>query len=381
MRKKRVLLLSEGFGAGHTQAAHALAASLKTRSPELQTRVIELGRFLHPTLAPLLIQAYKKTVTAQPRLVGMVYRSQYNRTMGRFSQLALHRLFYTQTAAILRQLRPDAIVCTHPFPNAVISRLKRSGLDLPLCTVITDYDAHGTWIAPDTDRYLVSTQEVRRKLLARGVPDYKIQVTGIPVHPSFWEQHDRAQLRAEMGLKPLPTVLVMGGGWGLVDQEDVLRQMANWRERVQLVFCLGSNRKAYERLSQDRAFQHEHIHLLGFTNEIHKWMEVSDLLVTKPGGMTCSEALAKCIPMLFYNPIPGQEEENCQYFVDNGYGDVLRSLDTVDEWFGKLCEHTDAIRESRLQSVRNVTELNPEGSAHAILDMLASESRSVPYEA
>nr|WP_243735077.1 glycosyltransferase [Paenibacillus turpanensis] len=367
------MLLSEGFGAGHTQAAHALAASLKALSPDIQTRVIELGMFLHPTIAPLIIEAYKKTVTSQPKLYGMVYRKQYNKRIGRFSQLALHRLFYTQTAAVLRQLRPDAVVCTHPFPNAVISRMKRSGMDIPLCTVITDYDAHGTWISHETNQYLVSTPEVKSKVMERGIAPYKIKVTGIPVHPQFWQPQDRDELRKELGLTPLPTVLVMGGGWGLVDQEEVLERMAQWRDRVQLVFCLGSNEKAKQRLAVHPLFQHRNIHLLGFTKEIYKWMEVSDLLVTKPGGMTCSEALTKGIPMLFYKPIPGQEEENCQYFVENGFGDVIRSLSTVDEWFEKLCMYLDDFRAKRPQTDRTIQGINPAESSLAIMAMLQQE--------
>lgn len=142
-------------------------------------------------MAPLIITAYKKTVVSQPRLVGLVYRHQYKKSLNRLTTLALHRLFYTQTRNILRQLRPDLVVCTHPIPSAVISRLKRLGLHVPLCTVITDYDAHGTWISPEVDRYFVSTPEVMRKLRARGVSVSKIQVTGIPVHPNFWEHPAR----------------------------------------------------------------------------------------------------------------------------------------------------------------------------------------------
>ncbi|MCZ4149023.1 UDP-N-acetylglucosamine--LPS N-acetylglucosamine transferase, partial [Escherichia coli] len=176
--KKRILLLSEGFGAGHTQAAYALSSSLRKLSPGVQTKVLELGSFLNPRVAPLIITAYKKTVTKQPKLVGYVYKHQYKKSLNRFTTLALHKLFYTHTHSIVRQLRPNVIVCTHPIPSAVISRLKRLGIMVPLCTVITDYDAHGTWISPEVDLYLVSTEEVRSKLLLRGVSSDRIRVTG-----------------------------------------------------------------------------------------------------------------------------------------------------------------------------------------------------------
>lgn len=370
MQKKRILLLSEGFGAGHTQAAHALSVGLRQLSPGLQTRVMELGSFLHPTLAPLIFSAYRKTITSQPKLYGLVYRSQYKKSLNRLTRLALHRIFYGQTAEIIKQLRPDTIVCTHPFPSAVISRLKRAGLSIPLCTVITDYDAHGTWINPEVNKYLVSTEEVKGKLLLRGVPDSHIEVTGIPVHPNFWQHHNKDELRKRFGLKAMPTVLVMGGGWGLVRHEELLRHMARWRERVQLIFCLGSNEKALARLAEDPEYQHPNIRLMGFTHEIDKLMDVSDLLITKPGGMTCTEGLAKGLPMLFYSPIPGQEEENCLYFTERGFGEQIKSMQTVDYWFDKIAGEMPGTRRLHDGSSRKSEKYNPKTCHQAIMQML-----------
>ncbi|KAF6581467.1 UDP-N-acetylglucosamine--LPS N-acetylglucosamine transferase [Paenibacillus sp. EKM212P] len=368
--KKRVLLLSEGFGAGHTQAAYALSSSLRKLSPNVQTRVLELGSFLNPRMAPLIITAYKKTVVSQPRLVGLVYRHQYKKSLNRLTTLALHRLFYTQTRNILRQLRPDLVVCTHPIPSAVISRLKRLGLHVPLCTVITDYDAHGTWISPEVDRYFVSTPEVMRKLRARGVSISKIQVTGIPVHPNFWEHPGHDEIREQFGLKPIPTVLVMGGGWGLMNDEVIHRSLTQWRDNIQFIFCLGHNDKIRRKMQLDSRFNHPNIHIFGFTREIDKLMEVSNLLITKPGGMTCTEGLAKGIPMLFHKPLPGQEEENCQYFTAQGFGEPITSLDVVVKWMNRLLHDFPEIVRKRQEHVHNVARYYPLQSAQSILDIL-----------
>ncbi|WP_430041036.1 MGDG synthase family glycosyltransferase [Paenibacillus sp. NRS-1781] len=370
MAKKRVLLLSEGFGAGHTQAAYALSSSLRKLSPNVQTRVLELGSFLNPRMAPLIITAYKKTVISQPRLIGMVYRHQYKKSLNRLTTLALHRLFYTQTRNILRQLRPDLVVCTHPIPSAVISRLKRLGVHVPLCTVITDYDAHGTWISPEVDRYFVSTPEVMRKLRTRGVPMSKIQVTGIPVHPNFWEHPGHDEIRDQFGLKPIPTVLVMGGGWGLMNDEVIHRSLTHWRENIQFIFCLGHNDKIRRKMQLDSLFNHPNIQIFGFTREIDKLMEVSNLLITKPGGMTCTEGLAKGIPMLFHKPLPGQEEENCQYFTAQGFGEPITSLDVVVKWMNRLLHEFPEIVRKRQDHVHNVARYYPLQSAQSILDIL-----------
>jgi processive 1,2-diacylglycerol beta-glucosyltransferase len=349
LRKKRILLLSEGFGAGHTQAAHALSVILKQNNCEVQTRVLELGAFLHPTLAPWIFTAYRKTVTSQPKLYGKLYRSKYEKSLNKLAQLALHRIFYAHTAEIIRQLRPDAIVCTHPFPSVVVSRLKRAGLSIPLCTVITDYDAHGTWVSSEVNKYLVSTEEVKNKLLSRGIAAHHIEITGIPVHPSFREPQDREAIREEFNLKALPTVMIMGGGWGLIDSDALYASIANWKEHIQFLLCLGSNEKALLKLAEESRFQHPNVRLIGFTREIGKLMEVSDLLITKPGGMTCSEGLAKSIPMLFYQPIPGQEEENLQYFTACGLGESIKSSATIENWFRMLAESYSDVQQRRAE--------------------------------
>lgn len=373
--KKRVLLLSEGFGAGHTQAAHALSSSIRQLSPDVQTRVLELGSFLNPKIAPLIISAYRKTITSTPKLVGYMYRHQ--KSFNRFTTLALHRIFYTSTQDVVRQLRPDIIVCTHFIPSAVISRLKRLGTNIPLCTVITDYDAHDTWISPEVDRYFVSTPEVKRKLLNRGVSHAKIQVTGIPIHPDFWTHPSKEEIREKFGLADMPTVLVMGGGWGIMNDEVVHEFLTRWRQDVQLIFCLGNNDKAREKMESNPRFQHPNIKILGFTREIDKLMEVSDLLVTKPGGMTCTEGLAKGIPMLFHQPLPGQEEENCQYFTAQGLGEPIDSLEVIGKWMNILLHQYDHMVERREQNLRNIERFYPMQCARSIIEML--ENEKVPF--
>ncbi|MGP0586372.1 MGDG synthase family glycosyltransferase [Paenibacillus timonensis] len=373
MQKQRVLLLSEGFGAGHTQAAYALSSSLRKIAPNVQTKVLELGSFLNPRVAPIIITAYKKTVSSQPRLIRMMYRSNYKKSLNRLTTLALHRIFYTRTIQIIRQLHPDVIVCTHPIPSAVISRLKRLGmLDVPLCTVITDYDVHGAWVSREVNCFLVSTDQVQKKLLERGVDKNKILITGIPVHPNFWERHHKEDIWLQFGLKDMPTVLVMGGGWGFMKDEAVNSLLALYREQIQIIFCFGSNEKSLEKMKKDPRFIHPNIHLLGFTKEIDKLMEVSDLLITKPGGMTCSEGLAKGIPMLFHKPLPGQEEENSHYFTQQGWGTPINSLDDITNWVKRLTEQYDDVVRKREEVLNHIALFRPMQSAQAIIDLLAN---------
>lgn len=365
------MLLSEGFGAGHTRAAQAITNGISTLTPDIQTRVLELAAFLHPTIAPMIFNAYRKTVINRPKLYSLLYRSQYNKSLNRVAQLALHRIFYAQTANIIKQLRPDIVVSTHPFPSTVISRLKRSGLDIPLCTVITDYDAHGTWVSSGTNVYLVSTGEVRDKLIAKGVPARKIEVTGIPVHPVFWQKNDREKTCQELKVANMPTILVMGGGWGIINKVDMLEYLAAWREDVQIIVCLGDNDKAREQLLENPLFNHPNIHLLGFTDKIDKLMDVSDLLITKPGGMTCTEAMAKQLPMLFYDAIPGQEEENLQYFINHGIAETIDGEETLDKWLRLLVQDRRAFEVQRRQAFESINDAyRPQRCVEKVLEFL-----------
>lgn len=379
MTKKRVLILSEGFGSGHTQAGYALAAGLKKLNPQIKTKVLELGSFLNPTVAPWILSAYKLTINTSPALVGLLYRKQYKKPLGRLSTLALHKMFYHHAAQVIRQLRPDLIICTHPIPNTIISRLKAAGLNVPLCTLITDYDAHGSWITPEVEHYLVSTLEVRDLLIGRGISPEAIQVTGIPVHPEFWNIQNKQSARAELGIKDMPTALIMGGGWGLLFKEEFINRLSSWRDSVQLVFCMGSNEKLVAKLQKHPALRHHNITVMGHTCEISKWMDASDLLITKPGGMTCTEALAKGIPMLFYESIPGQEEKNREYFVSRGYGEVLASGDILDKWLKSISNEV-----SRREYSKKTSQLHPlykpERCAMDVMELLHSSLATVQVD-
>ncbi|MEK4062819.1 MULTISPECIES: MGDG synthase family glycosyltransferase [Paenibacillus] len=368
MRKKRVLLFSEGFGTGHTGAAYALAEGIKLLNPDVQCRVIELGKFLNPTVAPWILSAYRKTVSSQPKLVGMMYKTQYNKSLNRLTKLALHRVFYTHALQVIEQLKPDLIICTHPIPAAVISRLKRQGLNVPLFTLITDYDAHATWVNAEADRYLVSTPRVKSILTGRGVSPELVTVTGIPVHPKFWERSNKTQLRKELGLADIPTVLIMGGGWGLMFGKDVMDSLTARMDDIQLIFCMGSNDKLVAKMQANPLLNHPNVRILGYSSEINKLMDASDLLITKPGGMTCTEGQAKGIPMLFYSAIPGQEEKNCQYFVELGLAEVLDS-NVVDKWFSLLLREYAGLEELRKRRLAPERQ-QPHNCASTVLQLL-----------
>ncbi|NBI28845.1 MGDG synthase family glycosyltransferase [Chengkuizengella marina] len=328
---KNILILSEGFGTGHTQTANAIAKGLNLNDSNLQCQVLELGKSLHPILAPFILKLYKKAVFSHPKLYGWLYQSQNEGVTKPISQLAIHKIFYAQTYKFIQQYKPDVIICTHPFPNMVISRLKRRGLNIPIITVITDYNLHQAWLTNECDMYFISNFEMKLKMIQNGVPTHKIKVSGIPIDPNFLVKHNKKSIRDQFDLKEMPTILVMGGGWGVLNFEELLTQLLSWKEKIQIVICLGNNKEAFTQLSSNPLFKHRNIKIQGYTKYINKLMDVSDLLITKPGGITSTEAIAKKLPMLFFNPIPGQEEENCKFFEKYQLGERIHTLNQLNQ--------------------------------------------------
>ncbi|MDP5276237.1 MGDG synthase family glycosyltransferase [Chengkuizengella axinellae] len=339
LHRKNILILSEGFGTGHTQAAYAISEGLKNQSTQIHTKVIELGSSLHPYLAPHFFNVYRKTLNVQPKIYAKLYYSKYKNSPGPITQMILHRVFYAKTTQLIHQFNPDIILCTHPFPNAVIARLKRLGLSIPLYTIVTDYDIHGAWMTTETDKYLIPTEEIKQKLMNKNIPEKKIIVSGIPVHPKFWKKSEKKLIREKFQLKNKPTLLVMGGGWGMLNYSQLLEYLLSWKEKIQIIICMGNNDKARKKMDTDPLFQHENIHVLGFTKNVDELMDASDLLITKPGGVTCTEGLVKGLPMLFYNPIPGHEENNCQFFLNHQLAKKLTSIDELKFWLDQLVKH------------------------------------------
>jgi len=320
MSEKRVLLLSEAFGAGHTMAAEAIKEGAKLLKPDWEFRVIELGPNLSPHLSQWIMRCYLKTLRYSPKLWGAVYRKGKHQPLRPAHEFLLHRLLYNQVKQILRAYEPDFIVCTHPFPSAVISRLKRAGLTTPLYTVVTDFGTHGAWISSGVDQYFVPSLQMREQMIELGVPADKIQVSGIPTHPKFWVKKEKRAARAQLGLAELPTLLCMGGGMGLGLSEALLNTLALFQKRLQILFVAGKNKELYQMLQEREEFAHPNFHLYAFVDFIDELMDAADLLITKPGGVTCSEAIAKGIPMILLEPIPGQEEDNLQYLLEQQFG-------------------------------------------------------------
>jgi processive 1,2-diacylglycerol beta-glucosyltransferase len=321
--RKKLLILSVSAGAGHVRAAQAVEAAARAASPALEPTHLDLLTLVPADFRKLYGQQYIKLVEKLPQLWSYLYaktdRVSRDSVAGRLKRAA-EKLNTRKLSAQIEQLAPDVILATHFLPAELLSRQKAKGKKLPpLWVQVTDFDVHALWVHPHVDRYCVASEEVAFRLADRGVPKERITVTGIPVMPQFSAPLARAECARELGVAPGRfTVLMMAGGAGVGGIDELAARLLRLPDELQMIALAGRNEELLRKLQKLAGAHPGKLFPLGFTTTVERVMTVSDLVVTKPGGLSVSECLAKGRPMLLVSPIPGQEERNADYLLEAG---------------------------------------------------------------
>ena len=321
--RKKVLILSVKAGAGHIRAAAAMEQVLKETHPEVETHNVEALEYTNPAFQASFTSAYNKLASDLPSVWGIIYEQMNKKSSAKSKKFAalIDRLNATPIVRMVRRHAPDAIICTHYLPGEILGPLRRKGkLAAPLFVTLTDYDIHAMWIQEGVDRYFVATDEMAHALQETGIGSAKVSVTGIPIMPVFSQpQLAPRAMRLKLGLRAEPpTVLLSAGGFGLTRVDETVAMLADAVDDVQLVALAGRNEKIEKALRAVAASRPGKIVPLGFAGNMHELMAASDFVVSKSGGLTCAECLAMGVPMVVFNPIPGQEERNADYLLENG---------------------------------------------------------------
>lgn len=317
MDMERVLILTETIGGnGHYQAARSLYQGLSQVEPGLHAEICCGMHRVSRQLEQLTRAVYLNTLQYAPALWGAAY-SREGEISDRF-RTSLGKLLSRRLQEWLEEMQPDVVVCTHAFCLSAMGVIKeRMRHRFRLGAAITDFDVNGFWVHPEVDFFLVAHEDVAKKIRRRfGVPDEVIFRTGIPIDPDFSKPHPpKAVLRRMLGLDPDRfTILLMGGGIGLGPIEECLHHFRRELPITQMVVITGKNRSLYERLREQFGGD-PRIHLYGFVQSMVHFMNAADMIVSKPGGLTSSEALACGLPLLICRPIPGQEERNSRFLI------------------------------------------------------------------
>lgn len=297
----KILILTGKFGMGHLSAAQALQERL--RQGGHRADVVDLFEYALPGRASAIYWWFNMLVTYG----GMFYNIYHDLTANDSGGGQRYDLLEGMER-MLDEYRPDVVVSTHPICSATMSRCWEDGLtSLPLVTCVTDVTCHGRWIHPGTDCYLVADETVREGLAAKGVEPDTVVVTGIPVSGRFRPaRRDGTAQRREL--------LIMGGGLGLMPRRDSFYHELNALPGVHTTILTGKNEKLFRRLNG----RYENIEAVPFTHEVEKYMARANLMLTKPGGITCFEAIAARLPILAWQPFLRQEQENAGFLVSHG---------------------------------------------------------------
>jgi processive 1,2-diacylglycerol beta-glucosyltransferase len=370
---KRLLVLSVSAGAGHVRAAEAVVAAAKAAAPPLDAVHLDLLSLVPREFKKLYGEQYIKLVEKLPQLWSFLYaksdRPSRDSLLGKLKRAA-EKLNTRKLNAQIQRLAPEAILCTHFLPAELLSRQKARGRDLPpLWVQVTDFDVHALWVHPHVDRYCVASEEVAFRLADRGVPRETITVTGIPVMPQFGVNLERTTCARELGLAADRfTVLMMAGGAGVGSLDELAARLLRLPNELQLIALAGRNMPLLERLRRLAKAHPGRLFPLGFTTTVERVMTAADLVVTKPGGLSVSECLAKHKPMLLVSPIPGQEERNADYLLEAGA--AIKAVDgaTLEFKLGQLLAAPGRLRAMSAAAARIATP----GAAAAVVALLSA---------
>lgn len=338
---KKVLIMSASTGGGHNRAARAIKEELESRTIDnmpIECEIVDSLKLVNNTMDKVISGGYEKSALYTPKAYGSVYRFSETSLASKneFKGNPLTSLMARKFKHLLNDSSPDLIIGTHPFPMIALSTLKKNNSSLsksesfyksskvdipPMISVLTDYTTHSTWIQNEIDYYIVGHEYVKELLVYEGVDSEKVKAFGIPVEKSFLSHRDRKTVLTELGLSPEKlTVLLMGGSFGAGNIKETLEDLLTVDRDFQILVVTGRNEHLKDKLSKmlDSTIHNKNICLLGYTNKMNDILASIDVLISKPGGLTTTEALLNDVPMIVPYFIPGQEEENLDFLTNCG---------------------------------------------------------------
>lgn len=320
---RRVMLVSVSAGNGHVRAAQALAACAWAEFPQLRMHHVDMMLIVPTLFRKMYSDLYLKIAGGLPEAWGWLYRKtdrEPGQSISGRVRRAVQRACATRLFDDIRRYQPDVIICTHFLPAEVLATaVREKRLHCPVWVQVTDFDLHQMWVHPGVRGYFVANDELAFRLQHQGVPRADIVVSGIPVMPAFSRHLQRGEAAARLQLDPARfTVLLMGGGAGIgLHTADIVDLLDSW-PAMQVIVMTGRNLALRASLESRQRDYPDRLRTIGYTDDVASLMMAADLAITKPGGLSTSECLVCGLPMLLVSPIPGQEERNAAFLLQEG---------------------------------------------------------------
>ncbi|WP_346917181.1 glycosyltransferase [Clostridium sp.] len=344
-----ILILSASTGGGHLKASKALESYILENELDAKIKVVDTLEYINPFINKIVTKGY----IVLAKYLNVLYKNLYSLTdkSGILTCLVtrLIFLFSKKLLPLIEEFAPDVIITSHPFPTEMISILKgNKSIKVPSICIMTDYAPHNTWIKPNVDEYCVACEDMIEGMIDRGVAPEKVHPYGIPVYSGFFHQdeEDKKILLDELGLREnRMTVLVMAGSFGVYNIEKIYKNISNIPMDFQIIILTGNNKRLYNKIKEQIKFSNKQTKLIKFTNEVHRYMNLADVLITKPGGLTVSEALAANLPLITFDAIPGQEEANAKFLLEHGMSISIGNGDNCIEAIEALLKDKNKLKE------------------------------------
>ena len=346
---------------GHHHASRAIAQALVRLDPQSQVMTVDAFDYTSRFIRAAIMRSYLSLIRHQPDVWEYLYDNPAIHRRVHHLQTLLHRYHAGKLQQLLETVQPHVIACTQAFPCGIVADFKhRRGLTIPLVGVLTDYSPHLYWMYETVDVYVVPAEEIKRRFVSNGIEESRIRVYGIPVDPRFLDPVDRQATFSQFGLDPAkPVILVMGGGGGFGPLRELMLHLDRLPIPCQFVVLAGTNQALLGWLRQQE-FQHR-VLANGYVDSVPQLMDTATLIITKPGGLTTAEALAKGVPLLIITPIPGQEMCNARYLLSKGAAMQLGSPAAATEVVAQLLREP-----ARLDELKQHVEplAHPESALH-----------------
>lgn len=359
--RPRILILSASAGGGHVRAAEAVQLALACVCPDATVANVDVLDFTPGPVRTFYARTYYDVVRRTPHLVGYLYdRMDRPEPAGRVARAKaavgdrVLRFNFHRLIPLLAGGRWDLAINTHFLPAELIASLRRAGrVSVPQVTITTDFYAHRIWVHRPCERYFAACDEAKASL-ATHVPADTIAATGIPIHPAFAVPKDPTACRRRHGLSDdgRPVVLQLAGGLGFGPVEQIHRGILDAARPLHVVAVCGNNAGLRGQLERIPCPPRHRRTVLGYTRDMDELMAAADVLVSKPGGLTTAEALARGAAMVVVDPIPGQESRNCDFLLENGTAVKVNHLPALTYKLEALLTEPGRLAELRRRAAR-----------------------------
>jgi processive 1,2-diacylglycerol beta-glucosyltransferase len=354
----KILVLSASVGAGHLRAAQAVEVALRQLAPKALVQNIDVLKLTNAVFRRVYGESYLDLVNHAPHVLGYFYdyldRPRKEKSKRDALRLLLEKLNLKRFVDVLQEQEWDVVVNTHFLPAEIIASLRRAGkTTVPQITATTDFETHRLWVNQPCERYCTATEEGAEYLVHWGVPRETVTVTGIPIHPLFSQPRARGKAVEDLELAgDRPVVLQLAGGFGVGPIGKIFQGILEIEKPLQVVVVTGKNADAQKQLKAIDVPGRHRVLILGFTDRMDELMAAADIVVSKPGGLTTSEVLARGAAMAVVNPIPGQESRNSDYLLENGAAIKINNVATLPLKLGRLLVDPAALNRLKANAKR-----------------------------